>query len=154
MANTVAQDMKNAIVNDLKALVTAGVLSSYVVDDGSKLSLFDYEFPSFPCAVLTAPDVSTSDYEDVANNLREYTWLVLVVTTPENMTTSDPTYLEYLIDSVLNQFDNDVTLQGKANGGVLAATLAPPGPVSKNNLAFVAYYVTLKARVLVPASAQ
>jgi len=151
---TFAQNMKNAIVANLEALVNSDVLQSYLVDDGSKQSLFDRDFPSFPCAVVTAPDVSTSDYEDQANNLREYTWLILVVTTVENMPASDPTYLEYLIDSVLGQFDGDVTLQGMANGGVLAATLAPPGPVSSNNVTYVSCFITIKARQLVPAGVQ
>jgi len=146
--------MKNAIVTDLQGLVTSGVLKSYVVDDGSKQSLFDRVFQGFPCAVLTAPDVSTSDYEDQASNLREYTWLLLIVTTPENMPANDPTYLESLIDAVLDEFDNDATLQGTANGGVLASTLAPPGPVSSGNVTYVSYFVTLKARQLVPAGIQ
>src|ERR1700733_1134564 len=112
MAKTFSQNIKEAIVNDLQTLVQAGVLNSYVVDNGSKLNIADYTFSGFPAAVVSAVNVPSSDYEDTATNLREYEWLLLVVTTPDNIPTNDPTYLEYLVDSVLGQFDGDVTLQG------------------------------------------
>lgn len=152
MPKTFAQNIKQAIVNDLQALVDAGVLNSYVVDNGSKLNIADYVFPKFPAAVVSAANVPSSDYEDQATNLREYEWLLLVVTTPENITSAD--YLEYLIDSVLAQFDGDVTLQGYANGGVAAATLAPPGPVNSSTLTYAGFYIIIKAKQLVPAGVQ
>lgn len=154
MANTFSQNIKQAIVNDLQALVQAGVLNSYVVDNGSKLNIADYNFAGFPAAVVSAVNVPSSDYEDTATNLREYEWLLLVVTTPDNMPTNNPTYLEYLVDSVLGQFDGDVTLQGYANGGLAATTLAPPGPVNSSTLTYSGFYIIIKAKVIVPAGVQ
>jgi hypothetical protein len=146
--------MKQAIVNDLQALVTAGVLNSYVIDDGSKLNIADYVFSGFPAAVVSAVNVPSSDYEDTATNLRVYEWLLLIVTTPDNMPKNNPTYLEYLIDSVLGEFDGDVTLQGYANGGVAAVTLAPPGPVNSSNATYSGFYVIIKAKQIVTAGVQ
>src|ERR1700722_7154471 len=145
MANSFAQNLKNAIVNDLQSLVSSGVLGSYVVDNYSKLNLADYNFPRFPSAVVSAVNVPSSDYEDTANNLREYQWLLLVVTTADNLPGNDPTYMEYLIDSVLNKFDQDVTLQGMAGGGAGAATLAPPGPVVATDVTYAGFYIMIKA---------
>jgi hypothetical protein len=146
--------MKQAIVNDLQALVQAGVLNSYIIDDGSKQNIADYTFAGYPAAVVSAANVPSSDYEDTVTNLRVYEWLLLVVTTPDNLPKNDPTYLEFLIDSVLDAIDGDVTLQGYANGGVEAATLAPPGPVNSSSLTYSGFYVIIKAKQIVTAGVQ
>jgi hypothetical protein len=149
-----AQNMKNAIVNDLQALVTAGTLGSYSVDDFTKLNPLERTWGAFPSAIIIPPTVSASEPADTATNIREYTWYVGVVTTPENLPKTDPTYLEGLMDAVLQVFDNDVTLQGMAVGGVLPAILDPPGPVSSASVTYVVFAVSLKAKALVPSSVQ
>jgi hypothetical protein len=154
MAKTFSQNLKQAIVNDLQALVDAGTLNSSVVDNGSKLNIVDYTFAGFPAAVVSAVNVPSSDYEDTATNLRQYEWLVVVVTKPENIPTTDPTYLEGLVDAVLGQFDGDVTMQGYANGGIAATTLAPPGPVNSSTLTYAGFYIIIKAKQIVPAGVQ
>lgn len=154
MANTVGQNIKNAIVTDLQSLVSSGVLGSMATDDYTKLNPLDRTWGAFPAALVIPPTVSQSEYYDVVTNLREYTWYVMVLTTPENLPKNDPTYLEGLMDSVLQVFDNDVTLQGMANGGVQPAILDPPGPVSSGSVTYVTMYITLKAKVLVPAAVQ
>jgi hypothetical protein len=152
--NSFAQKMKTAILNDLQSLVASGVLNSAAADDMSKINPLDRTWAGFPSAVVIPPIITTSDYEDTANNLREYTWYIMVVTTSENLPSTDPTYLEGLIDSVLNVFDLDCTLQGTAIGAVMPAVLEPPGPVSFNSVTYVTFYVTLKAKQLVPAAVQ
>jgi hypothetical protein len=154
MSNTPAQNIKNSIVNDLEALVASGVLGSYSMDDFTKLNPLARTWGNFPAALVIPPTVSQSQYEDVATNLREYTWYVMIVTTPGNLPSTDPTYLEGLIDNVLQAFDNDATLQGYAQGGVQPAVLEPPGPVSSGSVTYVTAYVQLKAKVLVPAAIQ
>ena len=149
-----AQQMKNAILTDLQSLVTSGVLNSAAADDMSKVSPLDRTWSGFPSAVVIPPTVTTSEYEDTATNNREYTWYIMVVTTPNNLPSNDPTYLEGLVDSVLNVFDLDCTLQGTAIGAVMPAVLEPPGPVSSGSVTYIVFYVTLKARALVPAAVQ
>lgn len=141
-------------MNDLQSLVDSGVLRYVLVDDMTKVNPIDRDWPGYPSAVVIPPTVSTSVYEDVGNNLRDYTWFIMVVTTPDNLPKSDPTYLEGLLDSVLNVFDLDCTLQGTSIGGVLPAILEPPGPVNSGNNTYVVFYITLKARQLVPAAVQ
>jgi hypothetical protein len=154
MPNTASQNIKQAIVNDLQSLVSSGTLGSVAADDFTKLNPLDRTWGKFPAALVIPPTVSQSQYEDVATNLREYTWYVMVVTTPDNLPKNDPTYLEGLMDAVLQVFDNDVTLQGMAVGGVNPAILDPPGPVSSSNVTFVTMYITIKARALVAAAVQ
>lgn len=154
MDKTFAQNLKQAIIDDLQSLVASGALGSVAADDFTKLSPLDRTWGKFPAALIIPPTVGTSEYYDTATNLREYTWYVMVVTTPDNLPKTDPAYLEGLMDAVLQVFDNDVTLQGMAVGGVNPAILDPPGPVSSGSLTFVTMYVTLKARALVPATVQ
>jgi len=149
--STYAQKMKTAITADLQTLVDSGTLRYVLADDMTKVNPLDRDWPGFPSAVVIPPTVSTSDYEDQATNFREYTWYIMVVTTPDNVPKIDPTYLEGLLDGVLNVFDLDCTLQGTAVGAVMPAILEPPGPVNSGTNTYVVFYVTLKARALVPA---
>ena len=152
MANTFAQNMKNAILTDLQSLVTAGTFRFCFADDMTKVNPLDRTGPASRRPSSFRPPSSTSEYEDTATNLREYTWYIMVVTTPDNLPKTDPTYLEGLVDAVLNVFDLDCTLQGTAIGAVMPAVLEPPGPVTSNSVTYVCFYLTLKARALVPAA--
>src|ERR1700749_3000049 len=108
--NSYAQKMKTAILSDLQTLVDAGILKAIVSVDYTKQFVNNYTWPGFPSALVAPPTISTSDYEDTATNVREYTWNILIVTTTENLPSTDPSYLEGLVDAVLNVFDNDCTL--------------------------------------------
>ena len=151
---TFAQNMKNAILADLQSLVQSGVLNSAFADEMTKVNPLDRDWPGYPSAVVIPPTVSNSEYYDTATNLRDYTWYIMVVTTPDNIPSTDPAYLEGLIDNLLQVFDNDVTLQGMAVGGVQPAVLEAPGPVNSGTNTYIVFYVTIKAKQLVPAAVQ
>jgi hypothetical protein len=151
---TFAQNMKNAILADLQSLVQSGVLNSAFADEMTKVNPLDRNWPGYPSAVVIPPTVSNSEFYDTATNLREYTWYIMVVTTPDNIPSTDPTYLEGLIDNLLQVFDNDVTLQGMAIGGVQPAILEAPGPVNSGTTTYVIFYIQLKGKQLVPAAVQ
>jgi hypothetical protein len=154
MAKSFAQLMKAAIIADLQTLVDSGVLNSVISDDMTKVNPMDRNWPGFPSAVVIPPVVPAAAYEDVANNLREYNWYIAIVTTSENLPSDDPTYLEGLMDSVLNVFDLDCTLQGTAIGAVQPAINDPPGPINSGANTYVVFSVVLKAKQLVPAAVQ
>ena len=151
MPNTPAQQMKNAILADLQTLVTSGVLNSAAADELTKVNPLDRNWSGFPSAVVIPPVVSDTSFEDSATNLREYTWYIMVVTTPDNIPTSDPAYIEGLVDNVCAVFDEDTTLQGTANGAVYPTLIDPPGPVNSGTTTYVIFYLSFKARVVVPA---
>ena len=146
--------MKQSIINDLQSLVDDGMLNAVIADDMTKLNPLERDWTGYPSALVIPPIASASAYEDVANNLREYTWYIMVVTTPGNLPPNDPTYLEGLMDAILNVFDLDCTLQGMAVGGVQPAVLEPPGPVNNGTLTYIVFYVKLTAKALVPAAVQ
>jgi len=149
---TPAQLQMNAIISDLTTLVPS-VLNCVIADDMTKTHPLDRTFPGFPAALVIPPVLKSSDFEDQANNLRSYTWYIMVVTTAENMPSTDPTYLAGLMDNVCAVFDLDCTLQGTANGAVFPATLEAP-PLSYNGATYTVFYVTFSARVLVQAGVQ
>jgi hypothetical protein len=149
-----ASPMKKAIIKDLTALVTAGTLGSVIADDFSKMNPLDRNIAQTPVAIVLPPMVTTSAYEDVANNLREYLWYIMIADIPEHVSAGGPTYIEDLMDAILNSFDLDCTLQGTSNGATMPAVLEPPGIVSANNVSYMTFYVTIKAKTLVPAAVQ
>lgn len=149
--NTPAQAQMNAIVSDLQALIPS-VLNCVIVDGMTKVHPLDRDYPGFPAAVVIPPVLKESSFEDSANNLRSYTWYVMVVTTPENIPKGDPTYMAGLEDNVCAVFDSDCTLGGTANGAVFPAVMEPPGPVVHNSVTYVVFYIQFIARVLVPAT--
>ena len=152
-STTPAQLQMNAIVNDLQTLVP-NVLNCVIVDGMTKLHPLDRDYPGFPAAVVIPPILKASNFEDQATNLREYTWYVMIVTTPDNIPKTDPTYLAGLEDNVCAVFDLDCTLQGTANGAVFPAVLEPPGPVNFNSVTYVVFYISFSAKVIVPAAVQ
>lgn len=151
MSTTPAQQQKNAILADLQTLVTSGVLNSAFADDLSKVNPLDRTWPGFPSVVVLPPILSNTKFIDQATNEREYTWYVNLVTTPQNLSPTDPTYLEGLIDQICALFDQDATLQGTANAAVYPTLVEAPGPVSSNSVTYVVATISFKARVSVSA---
>lgn len=147
-----AKPMKLAILADLQKLVVAGTLGGVISNDYSKINPLDQLIAQTPTAIVLPPMVSSSAYEDVGSNLRDYTWYILIADLPTNVASGGDGYLEDLMDAVLNVFDMDCTLGGTAIGAVLPAVLEPPGIISGNNISYVTFYITLKARQLVPAA--
>ena len=152
MNNTYAQTIKQAILNDLTTLLNNGTIGEYQTRETGKINPFDRDYGKFPSAIVIPPTVSSSEMYDTTTNLREYTFWVAFVTKPENVPTDDPTYLERLMDGVMDVFDLDVTLRGSAPGGSGPAIIEPPGIVSTPAAAYTVFFVTIKAKVLVEAA--
>jgi hypothetical protein len=149
-----AQPMKAAIIADLQILVNTGILGAIISNDYSKINPLDQDIPGAqtPVAIVLPPLVSTSAYNDTATNLREYTWYIMIADLPEHVNAGGDGYLENLMDAVLNVFDLDCTLNGTAIGAVMPAVQEPPGIISGNNVSYATFYVTFKARQIVPAA--
>lgn len=135
--------IKTQIGSNLQTLVTAGTLGAYIQEDAT-VNVLDLDFPGFPCAVLGMPSIS-SNYEYQQTNLRVYKFDVLIVQLADNITST--TWIEDLMDTILTQFDNNVTLNGYAPAGVLA-TNTPAIPVSSKGKNYIIFNVTIEARAL------
>lgn len=113
--------IKNAIKSNLDSLVTDTVLAGATITDIKKDPLAA-DIPNFPHAYLMPPSIE-SEVLDNRHVLRSYSFDIMVLYNADNITTT--TELEASIESILNKFDNDPTLDGTAMGGVLPLSSAP-----------------------------
>lgn len=131
--------LKDAIKTQLDALVTATTLKGASEIDLRKDPLAE-DIQAFPWAFLMPPSTE-SDLVDNRTVLRTFTFAIMVVEKTENITSN--TQLETLLENVLNQFDNNPTLGGAADGAVYPATSAPE-PINHLGKNLTVFYVTLK----------
>lgn len=145
MATNLAKPIKQQILVNLQALVTAGVLNSFVSLDQNPNPLTMTPDAGYPFAIVGMPKIA-SDFEDQATNQRQYRFDILFVLDPGALTHPD-TDLEDAMDAVLNQFDTNFTLAGTAIAAVLPATVEG-FPVSTGDKQLVCFVLTLVARTL------
>ena len=130
------KDKIKAVCIELKdANVIAGVASIQMTKDP-----LDAEIPTTPYAYIMPPSTE-SVVVDNRTLLRTYTFDILVVVKGENINTE--TYIEDLIEAILNKFDNLPTLEGEADGGVEPASSAPL-PLTHKNGNLVIFSIRLK----------
>ena len=143
MTTKLANPIKTQIKADLDALVTAGSLGAAQMVDYSK-DVFTADYSAFPVAILGMSSVE-SEASDNRDNLRTYTFPILVIQKSENLTAQ--TDMEDLRDAILNQIDTDLTLAGKAVGGVLPVA-SPAQTMSVGDKSLVYFVITIKAKTI------
>lgn len=142
---SLAKPIKQQILVNLQALVTAGVINSFYAIDDTSNPLTITPTAGYPFAVVGMPRVA-SDFEDEATNIRTYPYDILVVINPGELAHAD-TDVEDCIDGVLNQFDTNFTLAGAAIAAILPATVEG-WPVSTGDKTLLCFVVTLMVRTL------
>lgn len=135
--------IKTAVKTHLDALKTAGTLGQVIVDDfkTNPLGGLYKNISAYPAAIVGTPGI-TSGYETNRDNLRSYTFEILVIFKGENV--SSITAIEDTIELVLNRFDNDPTLGGAANGATTAAS--SPEQIITEDGTFILFAISLTAR--------
>jgi hypothetical protein len=116
-----AATIKAAIKAHLDDLVTAGTLAGASSSDLKKNPLAA-DIPGSPWAYLMPPGIE-SEASDNRTNIRTYVYDIMVIWNAENIT--DDTTVETCLEAVLDEFDNDPTLNGTAMGGILPVSSAP-----------------------------
>lgn len=132
--------LKEKIKQQLDILVTAGKLQGCAIVDMRKDPLAG-DIPPSPYAFLMPPSTESS-VVDNRTLLRTYRFDILVMVKGENINTA--TYIEELIEAILNQFDNNPTLDGEADGAVEPAS-STPEPINHKNGEYTLFFVTLRA---------
>ena len=145
LGGSLAQNIKREIVLNLNALVKAGVLNSVLEIDYGKDPLTIDPPSGYPFALVGMPIVQ-SDYEDQATNRQTYRFDVLILASYQALQ-NQTEGIEYIIDAVLNQFDNHFTLAGAAIASVLPVEILTI-PVSTADKSLVAFMCTIKAQAL------
>lgn len=145
-----AKSIKDKIKTLLEELKTAGTLGEVQVDD-LKVGIFDRDFGAFPVAVLATPSIE-SGLNTNRENLRTYTYEVVVVQKAENAT--DANSIEDLAEAILNKFDADMLSGtasqlriGGADGGVEPSTSTPEAVVSRGKT-YVVFSVFVRASAI------
>ena len=145
------QTVKAKIKTELDALVTAGTLAKAVSQDVKENPL-SQDHSAFPVAVLTPPAIE-NEILDNMNNLRVYEFGVVIIHNPEDL--SSITDLEECLEAVINHFDDHVTLDGIAVGGVEPAASAPaPIQIEQSNLIVTEIVLRVKVDRLISVTGQ
>jgi hypothetical protein len=145
LGGSLAQNIKLEIVLNLNALVKAGVLNSVLELDYGKDPLTIDAPNGYPFALVGMPIVQ-SDYEDQATNRRTYRFDVLILSSYDYLQDKNEG-IEYIIDAVLNQFDNNFTLKGAAIASVLPVEILTT-PISTSDKALIALVATIRAQAI------
>lgn len=140
---SLVSDLKNAIKTNLDALVTAETLGEAQMDD-YKIGIFDRDYGAYPAAILTTPAIEGGAFTNRQNE-RVHTFQIVVIQKAENVESA--TEIETLIETILDKFDNDPTLSGKADGGVEPSSSTPEAVVSRGKT-YIAFAITLKAHAI------
>lgn len=133
--------IKAAIKEHLDDLVTDEVLAGATSTDIRKSPLAG-DIPSFPHAFLMPPSVESVSLDN-RSNLRTYSFDIMVLENAENIEST--TELETMVESILNEFDNDPTLGGNARGGILPVSSAPQ-PFQHNGKDLIMVVIQLQAK--------
>jgi hypothetical protein len=145
LQGSLAQNIKKEIVLNLNALVLQGVLNSVIELDLGKDPLTIDAPNGYPFALVGMPTVM-SDVQDQATNQRTYRFDVLILVSYEYLADQNEG-VEFIMDAVLNQFDNNFTLAGAAIATVLPVEVMTM-PVSTATKSLVAFLATIKAQAL------
>jgi hypothetical protein len=145
LGGSIAQNIKKEIVLNLQALVQNGVINSVYEIDYGKDPLTIEPDAGYPFALVGMP-VITSEYEDQATNRRTYRFDVLIASSYQYLQDQNEG-IESIIDSVLNQFDNNFTLAGAAIASVLPVEVLAI-PVASGPKSLVCFILTIRAQAL------
>lgn len=137
-------NIKNNIKTHLDDLVTDTVLAGATITDIKKDPL-SMDIARFPHAFLMPPSIE-SVVEDNRGVVRTYTFSIMVAWNAENL--ASDTEVETAIEAILTEFDNDPTLGGYANGGVLPVSSSPM-PIQHGGKDLVVAFIELQAKAYV-----
>ena len=136
--------IKSAIKTNLDDLVTATTIGGATITDIKKDPL-STDVGSYPHAFLMPPSTE-SEVLDNRTVVRTHTFDIMLLFKAVNLAST--TELETTIESVLGKFDNDPTLGGTAQGGVLPVSSSPE-PFQHNGQDLIMVVVQIQAKEVV-----
>lgn len=140
-----ATDIKKEIKAVLDRLVLSQVLRDVQVDDFRE-DPFARDFVAYPTAIVMTPSISAST-ETNRDNIRTYTYDVVIVEKAENVTSSDQ--IEELAELLLDAFDNSGRLAGLANAGLEPSATSPEAISVSSGRTYIGFMIRVAAKALV-----
>lgn len=147
---SVIGNIKQKIIDHLNALQTATTLGQVIVEQAGPTSMFNRDFLQFPVAILL-PGTAEGASESNQQNLYTYSFDIAVVMKSDNI--SSNTAVEDLLEAIVQEFNDDFTLAGTAEGGV-DPTSSSPAAVESSGQTYTVFVVTLKAKALLTFNIQ
>lgn len=142
--------IKQKIITHLNALQTAGKLGQVIVERGGAQNMFDRDLMKYPVAILL-PGTAEGNTETNQQNIYTFAFDIVIVMKGENLISSTDT--EDLLETIVQEFNNDFTLGGTAEGAVDPAS-STPAPVEHEGQTYVVFVVTLRAKALLTFNLQ
>jgi hypothetical protein len=136
--------IKLKIIDHLNALETAKKLGQVIVDRAGSENLFDRDLITYPVAILI-PASAEGSYETNQENIYTYLFDIAVIMKSENI--ESDTDVEDLLETILQEFNQDFTLGGTAIGGVDPVS-STPAAVESSGKTYTVFVVTLRAKTL------
>ena len=147
---SVAGSIKQKIIDHLNTLQTGGTLKQVIIEKGGAQNMFDRDLLSFPVAILL-PGTAEGGTETNQQNLYTYSFDIAVVMKSENI--DSQTAVEDLLEAIVQEFNNDFTLGGTAEGSV-DPTSSSPAAVESSGQTYTVFVVTIKAKALLTFNIQ
>ncbi len=139
-----ASDIKNQIKSILEELAKNETLKDVKVFDFKKDNIFDLDLSRFPTAILMPPSIEGGELTN-RDNLRTHTFEIVIISNREDL--DSEITIEDLIETILNKFDNDPTLGGKADGGVLPSSSRPEALASLGHN-YIVFSIFIQAKAV------
>lgn len=139
----VISELRKKVREKLDGLVEEGHLKQ-VIDQTIEFNLLEKVVANYPVAFVVSPSF-TSELLDTGNNLRTYTFPIVVIL---RGTEVDGYIVDELKEVISDAFDKDYTLGGVANGGITPAA-SPSSVENHNSKSYIVFVVTISARVTV-----
>ena len=137
-------NIKTQLKNHLDALVTVKTLGGYQMLKYPK-DVLTLDIGKWPAAIVL-PSTEVGQATTNRENLRTYTYDIVILQKGENV--ADDGSIEGLCEAILDEFDNDPTFNGAANGGVLP-TSSQAVATGTPDQTYVLFVITIQARALV-----
>ncbi len=140
---TLVTDIKTEVKIALDALVSGGVIKEVQHDD-FRVGIFDRDYAKFPVAILTTPSIE-GEYLTNRQNTRVHTFEIIILMRGEDV--GSPADVENLMETILDKFDNNLTLTAKADGGVEPSITSPEVVIARSK-SFITFSVIVKAKAV------
>ena len=147
---SIAGSIKQKIIEHLNILQEAETLAQVIVEKGGAQNMFDRDLLSFPVAILL-PGTAEGATETNQQNLYTYAFDIAIVMKSDNI--ASPTAVEDLLEAIVQEFNDDFTLGGTAEGAV-EPTSSSPAAVESSGQTYTVFVVTIKAKALLTFNIQ
>lgn len=136
-------NIKTQIKTILDTLVPA-TLAAVEITDVRKDPL-DGDIIGFPHAFVYPPSLETSGWVDNKTSQREYVFAIMVMMKGENITGSSQ--VEDLMETIMNTLENEITLNGTAQAGIMPSTSRPEA-YKHGDKTYIVFDIIIRARAL------